>query len=163
MHLHRARVLAATGKVDEAIEEVTREIDAPHGGQVYARECIANTWYTLGALRHRQGRREAATAAFEEALKVMPGHLFATAALGRDAKLAQRRQDPHTIDLAMAHAVRLACAGRHADAAQTCSVALGQAPPGGTGWLLPAEPTLNPTARPDIWEPTLALLRSRAT
>jgi len=28
---------------------------------------------------------------------------------------------------------------------------------------LPAEPTLNPTARPDIWAPALAILRNRAT
>src|SRR5262245_62591101 len=108
MHLHRARVLAATGKVDEAIEEVTREIDAPHGGQVYARECIANAWHTLGALRYRQGNRAGATAAFERALNVVPGHLFVSAAIGRDVACPPRRQDPHSIDLVAAQAVGLA-------------------------------------------------------
>jgi hypothetical protein len=63
----------------------------------------------------------------------------------------------------MARAIGLARAGRHRDAAHACTDALAQAPPGGAGWLLPAEPTLNPTARPDIWAPTLAILRSRAT
>jgi hypothetical protein len=50
LHLHRARVLAAMGEVDAAIDELARELDAPHRGQPYARECVANTWYTLGAL-----------------------------------------------------------------------------------------------------------------
>jgi DNA-binding winged helix-turn-helix (wHTH) protein len=163
LHLHRARVLAATGDVDAAIDELARELDAPHRGQVYARECIANTWYTLGALRHRQGRRDAAATAFHEALNVVPGHLFATAALGGDTTCPPRRQDPHTIDLAMAQAIGLARAGRHRDAARICGDALAQAPPGGAGWLLPAEPTLDPIARLDIWAPTLAILRGRAT
>ena len=98
LHLHRARVLAATGDVDAAIEELTRELDAPHEGQIYARECIANTLYTLGALQQRQRRRDAAAAAFQEALTVLPGHLFATAALGGEVPSRSRRQDPRTID-----------------------------------------------------------------
>ena len=163
MHLHRARVLAATGRLDAAIDELTRELDAPHRRQLYARECIANTWYTLGALRQRQACRDAATAAFQEALKVLPGHLYATAALGGDVAFRSRHQDPHTIDLSMAHAIGLARAGRHRDAAQACADALTQAPPGCAGWLLPVEPTLSPPERPDIWEPALAILRNRAT
>jgi DNA-binding winged helix-turn-helix (wHTH) protein len=163
LHLHRARVLAALGDVDAAIDELTRELEAPHRGQLYARECIAMTWYTLGALRQRQGRRDAATAAFDEALTVVPGHLCATAALGRDPTRPTRWQDPQTIDLAMAHAIGLARAGRHGDAAQACVDALIQAPPGSAGWPLTTEPTLNPTARPDVWAPALAILRHRAT
>jgi DNA-binding winged helix-turn-helix (wHTH) protein len=163
LHLHRARVLAAMGDIDAAIAELTRELDTPHRGQIYARECLANTWYTLGALHHRQGRRDAASDAFTQALRVVPGHLCATASLGGDVARPPRRPDPHTIDLAMARAIGLARAGRHRDAAHACTGALAQAPPGGAGWLLPAEPTLNPTARPDIWAPTLAMLRSRAT
>jgi tetratricopeptide (TPR) repeat protein len=163
LHLHRGRVLAAMGPIEQAIDELTRELDAPHRGHVYARECIANTWYTLGALRLRQGRREAATAAFKEALTVLRGHLFAAAALGIDPLSSPRRQDPHTIDLAVAEAIRLARAGRHLDAAQTCTNALTEAPPGPAGWLLPVEPILNPTARPDMWAPALAILRNRAT
>ncbi len=111
LHLHRARVLAVTGDLDAAVAELTRELDAPHRNHVYARECIANTYYALGALRQRQGSRDGATAAFEEALKVVPGHLFAAGALGRDAALLPRRQDPHTIDIAMAHAIRLVARG----------------------------------------------------
>jgi hypothetical protein len=74
-----------------------------------------------------------------------------------------RREDPDAIELAMAQAVVLARAGRHADAARTCADTLTEAPRGGAGWLLPAEPTLNPAARPEIWASTLAILRNRAT
>ena len=31
---------------------------------IYTRECCANTWYAIGALRCRQGRRDEAEAAF---------------------------------------------------------------------------------------------------
>jgi DNA-binding winged helix-turn-helix (wHTH) protein len=163
LHLHRARVLAAMGDLDAAINELTRELDAPHGAHVYGRECVANTYYTLGALRQRQGCRDAATAAFAEAVNVIPGHPVACAALGRDAGPGRRYQDPHTIDLAMARGVGLARAGMHREAAHACSDALTQAPAGCAGWLLATDPILNPTARPDIWGPALALLRNRAT
>jgi DNA-binding winged helix-turn-helix (wHTH) protein len=162
LHLLRGLTLAATGRVEGAIDELTRELESPHRGQLYARECIANTWYTLGAVRQRQRRRDDAAAAFKEALTMVPGHLFATAALGVDPPSSPRRHDPNTIDLAVAQAVDLARAGRHRDAAQACTDALTQAPPGLAGWLLPAEPMLNPTARPDIWAPTLAIVRRRA-
>ncbi len=96
LHLHRARVLAVMGDTEHAIDELTRELDAPHNGHVYTRDCNANTWYALGALRHRQGRRSDATAAFNQALMVLPGHWSTTAALGGDPSSARRRQDPHT-------------------------------------------------------------------
>jgi DNA-binding winged helix-turn-helix (wHTH) protein len=104
LHLHRGRVLATIGDVEQAIDELTRELDAPHGNQIYARECIANTWYTLGALRQRQGRRGEAMAALKEALLVVLGHMCAIAALGGDPPFARRRQNPHTIDVAVAEA-----------------------------------------------------------
>jgi len=63
----------------------------------------------------------------------------------------------------MAHAIGLARAGRHREAAQTCADALVQAPPGGAGWVLPVEPTLNPAERPGLWALALAILRNRAT
>ena len=129
LHLHRARVLAAMGDVEHAIDELTRELDAPHNGHIYTRECIANTWYTLGALHQRQRRRDEATAAFKQAVLVLPGHLSAAAALGSDLSPARRRQDPHTIDVAVAQAIVLARAGRHQDAARACVDALTQALP----------------------------------
>lgn len=162
LHLLRGLALAAMGGVDTAVAELTREIESPHSGQLYARECTANTWYTLGALHHRQRRRDEAAAAFKQALTVVPGHLFAAAALGIDSPSASRPQDPNTIDHAVVQAIGLARAGRHPDAAHVCREALAQAPPGLAGWLLPAEPMLNPTARPEVWAHTLQILRDRA-
>jgi len=166
LHLLRGLVLAATGDVDEAIGELTRELEYPHSNHVYARECVSNTWYALGALRLRQGRRpgrrEDACAAFHEAQTLVRGHVGATAALGIDPPSAPRRSDSRTIDPAVAQAIGLARAGRHRDAVDACTDALTQAPPGPAGWLLPVEPMLNPAARPDIWAATLAILRTRA-
>ncbi len=73
-----------------------------------------------------------------------------------------RPQPPNTIDFPVARAIRLARAGRHADAARICADALKTAPPGVAGWLLPAEPMLNPIARPEIWAEALVILRDRA-
>ena len=56
----------------------------------------------------------------------------------------------------------LARTGRHGEAAQLCADALTHAPRGGAGWLLPTEPMLNPAAHPEIWAPTLTILRHRA-
>ena len=39
-----------------ALEEFERELMLENAGQLYARECAANTWYAIGALRLRQGR-----------------------------------------------------------------------------------------------------------
>src|SRR5262249_54726072 len=58
LHLLRGLALGATGDVEAATDELERELDSPHRGQLWARECIANTWYTLGALRQRQRRRD---------------------------------------------------------------------------------------------------------
>ena len=162
LHLLRGLVLGAMGAVDEAIQELTRELESPHHGQLYARECVSNTWYTLGALHLRQRQRKDADAAFKKALTVVPGHTFAAAALGLDSPGVVRAQTPNTIDLAVAKAIRLARAGRHPDAASVCTEALKGAPPGLAGWLLAADPFLNPTARPEIWAETLTILRDRA-
>ncbi len=175
LHLLTALALAAVGKVEEAIESLTRELESPHRGQLYARECISNTWYTLGALRHRHGKRDAAAAAFTQALTVVPGHPCAAAALGISAEHTKRAsltrraprdpntpQDPNTIDAAIVQAIGLVRAGRHPDAARVCADALNHAPAGLAGWLLPAEPMLNPTGRHEIWADTLRILSNRA-
>src|SRR5436190_2296916 len=83
LHLLHGLVLAAQGDPEGAIEEFRREMAFEADGQLYARECVANTWYAYGAIQLRQGRRDEATAAFREALKRVPGHPLAAAALGR--------------------------------------------------------------------------------
>jgi hypothetical protein len=56
----------------------------------------------------------------------------------------------------------MAARGAHADAARTVAAALAAAPAGNAGWVLPVEPLLHVSARPDAWGGALAYLRNRA-
>jgi hypothetical protein len=62
----------------------------------------------------------------------------------------------------MAHAIRLALAGRHPDAAVAFADALATLPSPAAGWILPVEPLLHTAARPSIWADALAIVRQRA-
>lgn len=50
LHLLLGLVLAAMGRLDDAAREFECELAAV-SGQLYGRECAANTWYALGAVR----------------------------------------------------------------------------------------------------------------
>jgi DNA-binding winged helix-turn-helix (wHTH) protein len=150
--LHLAR-----GDDDGALAEFERELASEGEGHMYSRECCANTWYAIGALRARQGRALEAVDAFAEALKRVANHPLALAALKRDPV---RAADPHTLSLAVA--IRLAVDGDHTEAARSIGDALAVADEGNAFWLLPVEPLLRVTARPDLWAEPLARLRSRA-
>jgi DNA-binding winged helix-turn-helix (wHTH) protein len=158
LHLLHGLVLAAQGHLDAAASELTRELSTADCGQLYARECAANTWYALGAVRWRQQRREDAHAAFTRALAIAPCHASAAAALRGDVLSSAT-----AIDAAVGQAIVLARGNRHADAARVYRDGLAQAPPGCAGWLLPAEPTLNPLAHGGTWAEALSLVRARAT
>jgi DNA-binding winged helix-turn-helix (wHTH) protein len=58
LHLQHALLLGAHGLLDEAVAALQRELTWANSGQVYARECAANTCYTLGAIywRSRSGQ-----------------------------------------------------------------------------------------------------------
>ena len=158
LHLLHGLVLAARSDEDGALEQFTRELDFEGDGQLYARECAANTWYAIGALHLRAGRREDAEAASREALNRVPGHRLAGALCG------VTRQLPTTtsVDAAMAAAAALVLDGKYDDAARLCGEALVLAEPGQAGWILPVEPLLNPLRHADAWARTLAILRDRA-
>jgi DNA-binding winged helix-turn-helix (wHTH) protein len=158
LHLLHGLVLAARSDEDAALEQFTRELEFEGDGQLYARECAANTWYSLGAIHLHAGRRENADAAFREALTRVPGHPMAGALCGA------RQQPPTTtnVDVAMAAAAALVLDGMHDDAARLCGEALVQAEPGPAGWILPVEPLLKPSRHADAWARTLAILRDRA-
>ena len=147
-----------------------------HSGNLYARECCANTWYALGALRLRQGRQADAAAAFEHALERVSNHAMARVGLmaarpsddsaaspltyGPLTKLSNQRA--HSFEAAVVRAAQLAITGAHADAAGLIDEALACAAPGGAEWILPLEPLLNVQAHPDAWTRPLARLRNRA-
>ena len=171
-----AHWLAATVHVArQALDEAERELSYEQAGQLSARECCANTWYAIGALRLRQGRAADAGAAFEQALARVATHPMArvgrVAAGSKDRGSIPPAVDPRvetpgsralSVDEAMFRAVQLVLAGAHADAARMLDEALAGAAPGNAGWLLPLEPMLQVTLHPDIWNRALAHLRNRA-
>jgi DNA-binding winged helix-turn-helix (wHTH) protein/Flp pilus assembly protein TadD len=158
LHLLDGLLLAAEGQLDAAIAALRQELSASStSGQIYARQCTANTWHALGALYLRLRRRDEANAAFANALAIAPNHPGAIAAL--------RGELPCTgtpFHLALAHAVILARGGRHAEAAAVYRQAVLASPHASDGWLLPVDPMLNPAAHPEIWAETLALIGRRA-
>jgi len=156
-----------------ALEEFERELSFEGSGHVYARECCANTWYAIGSVKLRQGRREEARDAFNQALERVAIHPMARVGLAastssdarevtRAATAAYRTPMIGSLDAAMARALPLVLAGAHKEAARLLDGALADAVPGNAGWLMPVEPLLNVTADPAVWAPVLARLRTRA-
>jgi tetratricopeptide (TPR) repeat protein len=170
LHLLYGLVMAAQGAEEHALEEFARELAFEDEGQLYARECCANTWYAFGAIRLRQDRRADAVAAFQGALNRVPGHALASvglaAALHTSSATASRgrvsRPAPNIVDVAMVKSAVLALDGKHKEAARLCGDALAQAEPGPAGWMIPVDPLLHATANGDAWVQTLAALRDRA-
>lgn len=159
LHLLRGLVLAALDDLDAAEQALTRELSCAEG-QLYARECHANTWYALGAVRLRQRRRQDAEQAFANALQVAPAHLFALAALGRTRPASSK--DPRALESSLAEAIRLARVGQHSEAADAWHAAVAACPLPYAGWILPVGPVINPAAHPALWAGVLTTVRTRA-
>jgi hypothetical protein len=166
-------VLLARGNEGAAVQAFDQELACESSGHLYARESCANTWYAVGAVHLRHGDLKGAYGAFDETLSRVPGHLFAIAAktaltggsgasppVGEAIHAARLRGA--IVDAAIARAIDATVHGDHHRAAEIASEALAAAPPGSAGWMLPVEPLLQVAARPDVWAPTLARLRSRA-
>ncbi|MFN7983184.1 MAG: winged helix-turn-helix domain-containing protein [Vicinamibacterales bacterium] len=183
LHWLLGLVLLARGDARAALDEFQLELASEASGQLYARECCANTWYAVGAVRIGAGDFAGALAAFTETLARVPLHPAANAAL-RVLYNGAHEQVPATnqadsanpsrtstgqdvparaneTDLALAHAVALALQKKHTLAAETITLALSHAPEGSALWLLPVEPLLHTSAN-ECWTAALALLRSRA-
>jgi hypothetical protein len=67
------------------------------------------------------------------------------------------------VDAAICGAVVMVLNDDHAGAAHLVDGALGAAPPGTAGWLLPVEPLLQVSAHQQVWASPLSRLRARAT
>jgi len=142
-------------------------------GHLYARESCASTWYAISAVRLRHQDLAGTLVAFDEALRRIPGQLFATAARTAlaggsgvsppvDEAIKAARSRGATVDAAIAHAIEATAHRDYERAAQITATALAAAPAGPAGWLIPVEPLLRVPAQPDAWAPVLARLRSRA-
>jgi DNA-binding winged helix-turn-helix (wHTH) protein len=171
LHWLLGLVCLARGDETRALEEFDRELSFEESGQLYARECCANTWYAIGAIAFRAGRRDDAAAAFAKTLERVPGHIMALAGLvavgaqppaAIDARAAQLAGAGFVAEAAIGRAAMHAIGGDPALAAQLIDGVLSQAPPGSAGWTLPVEPLLHVVSDGDLWRAVLARLRSRA-
>ena len=182
LHWLLGLILLARGDERGALEQFELELATEDSGQLYARECCANTWYAIGALRLRQRDWAAAAAAFDETLRRVPVH-----PLAHVARLAVHARGSHAVDsqplldiaaspqldadaerlrtspfeLALARALASKLRDDTAGAVFAIESALAAAPPGSALWLLPIEPLLG-IGSDDRWSAALASLRSRA-
>ena len=175
LHWLRGLIRYAGGDEAGALEDFDRELSYETSGHLYARECCANTWYAIGAVRLRRGERAEARQAFEQALTRLSIHPMALAGLavlgagdgsGEHASIASSRNHAQrTVEAIIARAaVTIYVAG---DSALSNSVdavdhVLAGSPAGDAGWLIPVEPLLGVHQSPDAWAPVLARLRTRA-
>jgi DNA-binding winged helix-turn-helix (wHTH) protein/Flp pilus assembly protein TadD len=167
IHWLSGLVCLARGEAARAHAEFDQELALEDRGHLYARECCANTWYALGASCLRQHRFDEARAAFEQALQRVPTHplaLIGAAAAGAPARadVTSTPIDAGSAPGALVQAVRLAVGDEHERAARVMEAALMTAAAGDAAWILPVEPLLHVTARPDLWARPLALVRERA-
>jgi len=177
LHWLRGLLHLARGDETRALEEFELELSLEDAGHLYARECCANTWYAIGALRLRQGRPADARAAFERAMARVAGHPMASVGLAAAAGAIGPRPAPPpaanprpdrdgsrtlSVDAAVCRAAQLVAAGAHAEAARIVEEAIAAAAAGNTGWLLPIEPLLHVTTHPELWARALAHVRNRA-
>ena len=168
--------LVLLARFDEApaLQALERELAFESSGHRYARECCANAWYAIGAVRLRNDDVRGAQDAFAETFRRVPGHLFATAAAaalngGSEARLRVEgavnaaRSRGAIVDAAMAQAIDATLGGDPQRAAEIVGEALTAAPPGSAGWILPVDPILDVGANPQVWAPPLAQLRIRSS
>ena len=176
LHWLLGLVLLARGDEQGALEHFERELANEQTGQLYARECCANAWYAIGAVRMRQGDTVSAAAAFTETIARVPLHPPARAALavvggvgGRrvgsldptmSADLALRRQA--SPEVALAQAVLSVLLGDVPGAALAVDERLGGFPEGSALWTLPVDPILR-ACGDERWASPLSHLRNRAS
>jgi DNA-binding winged helix-turn-helix (wHTH) protein/Tfp pilus assembly protein PilF len=170
-------VRLARGDEQEALAALHRELAFEASGQLYGRECAANTFYAIGAVLVRQGRRHEAADAFERALERVPKHLLAMIGLSTVQDPSPARAELHqaiasrishlaaaglNVDAAAGRAASMAGTGAPEDAAPLLDEALSTAPPGSAGWTIPVDPLLNVSAHESAFALVLARLRTRA-
>jgi DNA-binding winged helix-turn-helix (wHTH) protein len=168
LHWLKGLLCLARGDEGGAREAFERELALEPRGQLYARECCANTWYAIGAIHLRRGEAATARDAFDQAIARVPRHPMARVGvmlLSADGADDAPRIDgePVSIDLALAHAAVLVARGDTSGAAAIVTAALETAPAGNAAWLVPVEPLLNVQHDRTPWTPTLAVLRGRAS
>jgi DNA-binding winged helix-turn-helix (wHTH) protein len=179
LHLLRGLVLFARDDTDAAMDGFRRELEFESTGQLYGRECAANTWHAVGGVHLSEHRVDEAIAAFRQALARLPAHAATLAGLagalrvaGRadEAAAAERAHLEATEALAARNPIEAAVAASAADflrgdsaaAVERLERALGNAPAGSSGWTIPVEPLFHNFRNDLPFERVLARVRNRA-
>ena len=176
LHWLLGLVLLTRGDDAGALALFQRELANEGSGQLYARECCANTWYAIGGVRLHEHDLPDARAAFAETLTRIPVHPAAQAVVmslegttpastpregpGRQADSAPDGSSLRP-EAVLARVTALARAGQVDEAIGRLESALRTLPEGSAFWTRPVDPVLRPwtDAR---WLPVLAVLRNRA-
>jgi TolB-like protein/Tfp pilus assembly protein PilF len=159
LHWLLGLVRLAQDDTREAIDEFDREraLAAPH--RLYGREYTMHAHLAHGAALLRTRRPGDAARCFRAALSHYPRHPLA------EAGLAVAEGKPFEVDAAadpVTRAIAMGALGRAGDAAAMLERVLDDAPPGFTGWWLPAEPLLSQSADNKALAGVMKLLADRA-
>lgn len=169
LHWLHGLLLLARGDEAQALAAFERELADEHLGQLYARECCANTYYAIAAVRYTHDDGAGARQALQETTTRLPVHPGALAVLSAMqgtpfVSLVERgRAVPGAplAELALGDAVGHALRGDMEASVSAVDRELASAPPGSALWTLPLDPFLRP-AHDDRWAGVLAALRNRA-
>jgi DNA-binding winged helix-turn-helix (wHTH) protein/Tfp pilus assembly protein PilF len=154
----------------EALDEFVRERALAQPHRLYGREYTMYSLLGRGSALFRSGRREAAAAAFQEALSLYPRHPLALvgSAVSTGASFAaaeaaitdMTRSKP--VQAGIARAALLASRGEADGAAAALDAVLNQAPPGFAGWQVPVLPLFRQVADTPPVKAALKHLADRA-
>jgi tetratricopeptide (TPR) repeat protein len=154
----------------EALDEFDRERALAQPHRLYGREYTMYSLLGRGSALFRSGRREAAAAAFQEALSLYPRHPLALvgSAVSTGASFAaaeaaitdMTRSKP--VQAGIARAALLASRGEADGAAAALDAVLNQAPPGFAGWQVPVLPLFRQVADTPPVKAALKHLADRA-
>lgn len=169
LHWLHGLLLLARGEEAQALAAFDREVADEHLGQLYARECCANTFYAIAAVRHARRDVAGVRQALMETTTRLPLHPCALAALAAIQRtpfisfVERGRAVPGAplAELALGDAVGHALRGDLEASVATVDRELSAAPAGSALWTLPLDPFLRPT-HDGRWAGVLAVLRNRA-
>ncbi|MEQ1759293.1 MAG: hypothetical protein ABL986_13300 [Vicinamibacterales bacterium] len=163
LHWLHGLVLLAHGEQGKAETDFEFEMLTANARSVDGRESVANSAYALGAIRLRMALSNGVHPASPSVLRDLPSDIMNTSGvLTSTPGAAELTATPNKVDDAIMKATRLALQHRHSEAARLCREAIVNAPPGGSGWLIPVDPLLNISAHPETWAATMFALRQRA-
>jgi DNA-binding winged helix-turn-helix (wHTH) protein len=174
VHWLHGLVRLAKGDEHGALRAFEQELAHESSGHLYARECCANAWYAIGAVRLRHDDTAGAGKAFQEALVRVPLHPFARTMMASVAPAAEASALSHASIDSADHARPRPPSDPQVDALQhllqrrdvegACALleaALISAPDGSACWTVPVDPMLR--AHGDRrWSAVLGRLRNRA-